>query len=64
MACSTLALVAGPAFAEDAPGAQEEEQREETVTDNVFEEEYERVFEGVYEPGRNFKIAASYQFGG
>ncbi|MCI4646476.1 MAG: TonB-dependent hemoglobin/transferrin/lactoferrin family receptor [Hyphomonadaceae bacterium] len=32
--------------------------------DNVFEEEYERVFEGVYEPGRNFKIAATYQFGG
>lgn len=32
--------------------------------ENVFEEDYERVFEGVSEPGRNFKIAASYQFGG
>ena len=32
--------------------------------ENLFEEDYERVFEGVSEPGRNFKIAASYQFGG
>ncbi|NBC19661.1 MAG: TonB-dependent hemoglobin/transferrin/lactoferrin family receptor [Alphaproteobacteria bacterium] len=32
--------------------------------DNVFEEDYERVFEGVSEPGRNFRIAASWQFGG
>jgi hemoglobin/transferrin/lactoferrin receptor protein len=31
--------------------------------ENVFEEDYERVFAGVSEPGRNFKIAASYQFG-
>ena len=31
--------------------------------ENLFEENYERVFEGVSEPGRNFKIAASYQFG-
>ncbi|MEO1642470.1 MAG: TonB-dependent hemoglobin/transferrin/lactoferrin family receptor [Pseudomonadota bacterium] len=31
--------------------------------DNVFDEEYERVFEGVAEPGRNVKIVASYQFG-
>jgi len=31
--------------------------------ENVFEEDYERVFEGVSEPGRNFKLAASYQFG-
>lgn len=32
--------------------------------ENVFEEDYERVFEGVSEPGRNYKIAATYQFGG
>lgn len=32
--------------------------------DNIFDERYERVFEGVYEPGRNYKIAASWQFGG
>ena len=32
--------------------------------ENLFEEEYERVFAGVLESGRNFKIAASYQFGG
>ncbi|MEM9586886.1 MAG: TonB-dependent receptor [Planctomycetota bacterium] len=31
--------------------------------DNVFDEEYERVFAGVAEPGTNFKIAASWQFG-
>ncbi len=32
--------------------------------DNVFDERFERVFEGVYQPGRNYKIAASWQFGG
>ena len=32
--------------------------------DNIFDERYERVFEGVYQPGRNYKIAASWQFGG
>ena len=32
--------------------------------DNVFDVEYERVQEGVFEPGQNLKIAASYQFGG
>lgn len=32
--------------------------------DNVFDEDYERVFEGVSEPARNVRIAASYQFGG
>ena len=31
--------------------------------DNVFDEDYERVFAGVAEPGTNFKIAASWQFG-
>ena len=31
--------------------------------ENLFEEDYERVFEGVSEPGRNIKFAASYQFG-
>lgn len=31
--------------------------------ENVFDEDYERVFAGVSEPGRNFKIAASWQFG-
>jgi len=31
--------------------------------DNLFDHDYERVFEGVSEPGRNIKIAASYQFG-
>ncbi|MEM9841959.1 MAG: TonB-dependent receptor, partial [Pseudomonadota bacterium] len=31
--------------------------------DNVFDEAYERVFEGVAEPGANFKIAASWQLG-
>ncbi|WP_430405077.1 hypothetical protein [Hyphomonas sp.] len=29
----------------------------------VFDKDYERVFAGVSEPGRNFKIAASWQFG-
>ena len=32
--------------------------------DNVFNEDYERVFEGVSQPARNFKVAASWQFGG
>ncbi|WP_084422054.1 TonB-dependent hemoglobin/transferrin/lactoferrin family receptor [Henriciella litoralis] len=32
--------------------------------DNIFDERYERVFESVYEPARNYKIAASWQFGG
>ena len=32
--------------------------------ENLFDEDYERVYEGVSEPARNFKIAASYQFGG
>lgn len=31
--------------------------------DNVFDEDYDRVFEGVSEPGRNFKAALSWQFG-
>ncbi len=31
--------------------------------DNVFDKDYERVFAGVSEPGTNFKIAASWQFG-
>jgi len=31
--------------------------------DNVFEEDYERVFAGVSAPGTNYKIAASWQFG-
>lgn len=31
--------------------------------DNVFDENYERVFAGVSEPARNLKIAASWQFG-
>lgn len=31
--------------------------------DNIFDEDYERVFAGVSEPGTNFKIAASWQFG-
>jgi len=31
--------------------------------DNVLDEDYERVFAGVSEPARNFKIAASWQFG-
>ncbi|MFN3214237.1 MAG: TonB-dependent hemoglobin/transferrin/lactoferrin family receptor [Henriciella sp.] len=31
--------------------------------DNVFDEDYERVFAGVSQPGQNFKIAASWQFG-
>jgi len=44
-----------PAFAPDL--------RIDAGIDNVFDEDYERVFEGVSEPGRNFKIAASYQFG-
>ncbi len=32
--------------------------------DNVFDETYERTFAGVVEPGTNFKVAASWQFGG
>ncbi|WP_300381415.1 TonB-dependent hemoglobin/transferrin/lactoferrin family receptor [Henriciella sp.] len=32
--------------------------------DNVFDEDYERIFQGVSEPGRNYKIAATWQFGG
>jgi hemoglobin/transferrin/lactoferrin receptor protein len=31
--------------------------------DNIFDENYERVFAGVSQPGTNFKVAASYQFG-
>lgn len=31
--------------------------------DNIFDHDYDRVFEGVSEPGRNFKIALSWQFG-
>ncbi|NQY41294.1 MAG: TonB-dependent hemoglobin/transferrin/lactoferrin family receptor [Henriciella sp.] len=31
--------------------------------DNVFDEEYERVFAGVPQPGTNLKITASWQFG-
>ena len=31
--------------------------------DNLLDEDYERVFAGVSEPGTNFKIAASWQFG-
>lgn len=31
--------------------------------ENIFDEEYERVFQGVPQPGTNFKIAASWQFG-
>lgn len=31
--------------------------------DNVLDHDYDRVFEGVSEPGRNFKIALSWQFG-
>lgn len=44
-----------PAFAPDL--------RIDAGIDNLFDEDYDRVFEGVSEPGRNFKIAASYQFG-
>ncbi len=31
--------------------------------DNIFEENYERVFAGVSQPARNFKITAAWQFG-
>ncbi|MEM7640113.1 MAG: TonB-dependent hemoglobin/transferrin/lactoferrin family receptor [Pseudomonadota bacterium] len=31
--------------------------------DNVFDEDYERVFAGVPQPGQNLKITASWQFG-
>lgn len=31
--------------------------------ENIFDEEYERVFQGVPQPGTNLKIAASWQFG-
>lgn len=31
--------------------------------DNILDHDYDRVFEGVSEPGRNFKIAVSWQFG-
>ncbi len=31
--------------------------------DNVFDEDYSRVYEGVSEVGRSFKIAATWQFG-
>lgn len=31
--------------------------------DNLLDHKYERVFEGVSEPGRNFKVALSWQFG-
>ncbi|MEM9421164.1 MAG: TonB-dependent receptor [Pseudomonadota bacterium] len=30
--------------------------------DNVFDEDYERVFQGVPQPGRNVKLSVSYQF--
>lgn len=32
--------------------------------DNAFDEDYERVFQGVSEPGRNVKLSATYRFGG
>ncbi len=38
--------------------------RVDVGVDNLFDEDYERVFAGVSEPGRNLKIAASWQFGG
>ncbi|MEM9054113.1 MAG: TonB-dependent hemoglobin/transferrin/lactoferrin family receptor [Pseudomonadota bacterium] len=31
--------------------------------DNIFDEDYDRVFEGVSQEGRNVKVVASYQFG-
>lgn len=31
--------------------------------DNILDHDYDRVFAGVSEPGRNFKIAVSWQFG-
>ncbi|OZB14524.1 MAG: hypothetical protein B7X53_13685, partial [Hyphomonas sp. 34-62-18] len=31
--------------------------------DNILDHDYDRVFAGVSEPGRNFKIALSWQFG-
>ncbi|MEO0465499.1 MAG: TonB-dependent receptor [Pseudomonadota bacterium] len=31
--------------------------------DNLLDHDYDRVFQGVSEPGQNIKIAASYQFG-
>lgn len=45
-----------PAFSDDL--------RIDVGVDNVLDHTYDRVFEGVTEPGRNFKIAASWQIGG
>ncbi|WP_018146730.1 TonB-dependent hemoglobin/transferrin/lactoferrin family receptor [Henriciella marina] len=44
-----------PSFAENV--------RLDVGIDNIFEHDYDRVFEGVSEPGRNFKAALSWQFG-
>jgi hemoglobin/transferrin/lactoferrin receptor protein len=38
--------------------------RFDVSVDNVFDEDYERVFAGVSEPGRNAKFTVTYQFGG
>ena len=32
--------------------------------DNALDHDYDRVFTGVSEPGRNAKIAVTYRFGG
>jgi len=37
--------------------------RVDAGVDNIFDHDYDRVFEGVSEPGRNFKIAIAWQFG-
>lgn len=37
--------------------------RFEFGVDNIFDNDYERVFEGVSQEGRNVKVVASYQFG-
>lgn len=43
-----------PAFAEGL--------RIDLGVDNVFDEDYERVYEGVSEPARNFKVSARWEF--
>ena len=38
--------------------------RVDAGVDNILDHDYERVFAGVSEPGRNVKIAVTYQLGG
>ena len=61
LAASSALAVAGIAIAQDATSDAEEQR----VSDGArgFAIQYEHLLAGVSEPGTNFKIAASWQFG-